>query len=131
MAIKQAQKKPVMVTYVQLEDNLDEVLNFIDTLPRRAIWNHPTGGFSDWDHKSDGDTVGILVFNLDGTMRSVVKQGSYVVKDQEGDYLFMTDDAFESQFELPPAVKTPETTPIPTGSPTPKVKTSTTVKPKQ
>lgn len=122
MAIKEAFKKPVKVNYIQLEDNLDEVLGFIDSLPRRAIWNHPTGGFSDWDHRSDGDTIGILVFNIDGTMRSVVTTGSYVVKDQEGDYLFMTEDAFLSQYEVPPVIKTPEPTQTPEGTQAPKAK---------
>lgn len=115
MSIKQAQKKPVMVHYVQLLDNLDEVLHFIDTLPRRAIWNHENGGFSEWDNFTSGDTVGILVFNVDGTMRSLVKQGSYVVKDQEGGYLFMTEEAFQSQFDVAPEIK-PSPTPTATVS---------------
>jgi hypothetical protein len=113
MAIKEAFKKPVKVSYVQLTgDTLDEALEFIDNLPRRAIWNHPTGGFSEWDNRQEGDSIGILVFSTDGLLRAIVTDGSYVIKDQEGDYLFMTAEQFDSQFDIPP-VKTPEPTKTP------------------
>lgn len=112
MSIKKAIKKSLPVSFVQLtSDSLDEVLSFINTLPRRAIWNHPTGGFSEWDNYTEGDTIGVLVFSGDGTMRGIATVGSYVIKDQEGDYLFMTEDQFKSQYDVVPEVSM---TPTPT-----------------